>query len=57
MQFLANYRLTSAIVVTRLELDILLKGVGFGVVVGLLGAFYPAFIASRLSPAIALRHE
>jgi putative ABC transport system permease protein len=57
MGLLANHRLTGIVVVTQITVEILAKGVGLGILAGLLGAFYPAFIATQLSPVLALRHE
>jgi putative ABC transport system permease protein len=57
MEFLANFSMTSSLVVSRLTPETLVKGIGMGLVAGFLGAIYPAFIAANLSPASALRHE
>ncbi|MBM3994368.1 MAG: ABC transporter permease [Planctomycetes bacterium] len=57
MEFLANFSMTSSLVVSRITLETFFKGVGMGLFAGLLGAFYPAIIAANLSPASALRHE
>ena len=57
MEFLSNYSATSSVVVARLTAETIGKGVGMGMVAGLLGAVYPAWIAANLSPASALRHD
>ena len=36
---------------------VFLRGLGIAVVLGLLGSLYPAYRASRLPPAVALRYE
>lgn len=57
MEFLANFSMTSSLVVSKLTAETLVKGIGMGLAAGFLGAIYPAFIAANLSPASALRHE
>jgi putative ABC transport system permease protein len=57
MEFLTRFSMTSTLVVSHLTLEIVSKGVGMGLLAGLLGAVYPAWIAAQLSPASALRYE
>ncbi|MCE9529793.1 MAG: ABC transporter permease [Planctomycetes bacterium] len=57
IHFLGNYNVTSNVVDKTIELKGLLKGMSLGIVAGSLGSLYPAWIASRYSPAQALRHE
>ncbi|MCI0682853.1 MAG: ABC transporter permease [Gemmataceae bacterium] len=57
VEFLSRYSLTSTVVVGRISPEILGKGIGLGILAGVLGSIYPAWIAAQLPPSQALRHE
>ncbi len=54
-QFLSQFPLTAGIIEGHIAPVVMLKGLALAVIVGLLGAVYPAIWAARLRPVLALR--
>ncbi|MGC8949223.1 MAG: hypothetical protein ACP5OK_07800 [Thermoprotei archaeon] len=40
-----------------ITIDLILRSIGMAIVVGIIGGFIPAYRASKIQPAIALRYE
>ena len=57
IKLLSHLPTVNGVVQAAISADIVIKGFAIAIIVGLVGAAYPAYRGSRLLPTEALRHE